>query len=164
MIEIRLLDSNVYKGRKLRFEYVTPGYLELNILDLSFCFEYKGFDEPQSRGFEDELLSDWLEKPILFGAFVDDELAGIIEGSMEQWNKRFRISNLLVFEPYRKQQIASRLLDHMMLEAKQVKARMIILETQSCNIPAIECYRKKDFTSLDSIPMLTQMKILACTK
>lgn len=145
MIEIRLLNIKEYQHKKLKFEYETPGYLELKQTSLTFTLTYQKYNTPQLKCFEDELVGEWLETPILFGAFVDDHLAGIIEGSKESWNNRFRISNLLVFKPYRQLHIGSTLLQKMIDYAKTLHTRMVILETQSCNIPAIKCYYQNGF-------------------
>ena len=112
---------------------------------LSFTLVYQKYTTPQLKCFEDELVGKWLETPILYGAFVDDNLAGIIEGSKESWNNRFRISNLLIFKPYRQLHIGSTLLQKMIEHAKTLNTRMVILETQSCNIPAIKCYYQNGF-------------------
>lgn len=144
-MEIKLLDNEKYKGEKYRFEYLTPGYYDLIVKDMTFNFVYKEFEEVQMKAFEDELLSDWLEAPVLYGAYLNDKLAGIIEGSIEEWNNRFRISNILVFEGYRNKQIGTKLIQYMDNVAKTMGARMIVLETQSCNVPAIHCYMKNGF-------------------
>lgn len=145
MIEIKPLNSANYKGKKYLFSYQTPGYYNLIAEEWSFRFLYEDFAEPQTRSFEDELIGDWLEKPVLFGAFENGALAGLIEGSMETWNNRFRISNIFVFEGYRQRQIGTQLMNHILYTAKKSNARMAVLETQSCNIPAIHFYLKMGF-------------------
>lgn len=145
MLEIRQLDPAEYKGRNYIFEYQTPGYYDLLINEWTFQFVYKEFNKIEERKFEDRLLRDWLEQPVLYGAFVDRVLGGIIEGSIESWNNRFRISNILIFEGYRKKHIGTALIEYMVMKAKEQKARMMVLETQSCNIPAIRCYLKNGF-------------------
>ena len=81
---------------------------------------YQKYTTPQLKCFEDELVGEWLETPILYGAFVDDNLAGVIEGSKESWNNRFRISNLLIFKPYRQLHIGSTLLQKMIEQPKHL--------------------------------------------
>ena len=141
-MEIKELDSKVYKGKTYHFKYVTPEYYDLHIEDMTFSFVYKEYEKPRENGFSDDLLGDWLEHPVLYGAFVNGELAGIVEGCLENWNNRFRISNILVFEDYRKHQVGTNLIQHMFKVAKEMAARMVVLETQSCNIPAIHFYMK----------------------
>lgn len=146
MIEIHKLNIDDYKGKKYTFEYITPGYYDLIAEDeFSFRFDYKRFSEPQNKSFVDELASDWLEKPILLGIFNNEQFAGFIEGSIETWNNRFRISNLMVFKEYRKQHLSVQLMNAITKEAKKYNVRMLVLEVLSCNVPAIQCYMKRGF-------------------
>lgn len=145
LIDIRPLDAQEFKGKKYQFKYQTPGYYDLIADQYSFEFVYKEFECMQKRGFEDELLGDWLEQPVLYGAYKGEQLAGLIEGSMETWNNRFRISNILVFDEFRNQNIGSEMMAFIFAKAKKMGARMVVLETQSCNIPAIRCYQKNGF-------------------
>lgn len=144
-MEIRRLDLEQYRGKKLRFEYQTPGYWELIAEKRAFRFEYRAFPQPKEHMFEDVLLQEWLEKPVLFGAFEGGELAGLIEGSIESWNNRFRISNLLVDWKYRKRGIGAALMARMLEEAAAQRARMAVLEVQSCNVPAMHLYERCGF-------------------
>ncbi len=145
MIEIRPLDLHEYKEKKYIFKYETTGYYALIPSPLSFQFILKEYEGVKIKSFEDELVGDWLEKPVLFGAFKQNIMVGFIEGSMETWNNRFRISNVLVFEEYRNCQVGALLMEHMCSFAQKQKARMVILETQSCNVAAIGFYLHKGF-------------------
>lgn len=97
------------------------------------------------QSFEDELVGKWLERLVLFGAFENGILTGFIEGSMEVWNNRFIISNILVFEEYRKSQVGTKLMKHILSLVHKFNSRMAVLETQSCNIPAINFYLRMGF-------------------
>lgn len=145
MMEIRVLNEKEYKHKEYDFIYETSGYYDLMMSDMSFQFVYTPFGYIQKKSFHDELLADWLEEPVLYGAFLDETLVGFIEGSMESWNQRFRISNILIFEGFRGMNIGSQLITHMLEVAKKQNARMVILETQSCNVPAIHCYQRNGF-------------------
>lgn len=61
----------------------------------------KYLDSKVKKSFLSELLADWLDNPICFGAFDDEKFLGFIEGSMETWNNRFRITNIWVDKAYR---------------------------------------------------------------
>lgn len=145
MIKIKSLDLVDYKGEKYVFAYQTKGYYDLLVSESTFQFVYKEYSELKTKSFQDELVADWLEQPVLFGAFKQNILAGFIEGSMEVWNNRFRISNILVFEEYRKSQIGTTLMEYILSFAHELNARMVVLETQSCNLPAIDFYTKNGF-------------------
>ena len=104
------------------------------------------FDAPEERSFNDTFYGDWLEDPIAYGAFEGERLIGFVEGSMETWNNRFRISNICVFEDAaRGSGVGTRLMAAIQQEAATRRARMIILETQTCNENAISFYKKNGF-------------------
>lgn len=91
-------------------------------------------------------FGEWLEQPIAFGAFENGRLIGYVEGSPESWNRRFRISNLCVFDPAKRSTGIGTLLMHTIPEAaSSFETRMLVLETQSCNENAIVFYRKNGF-------------------
>ena len=82
-----------------------------------------------------------------FGAFEGGRLIGYVEGSPESWNNRFRISNICVMEfSERSRGVGTALMKTIERSAEAAKARMLILETQSCNENAIAFYKKNGFT------------------
>ena len=46
---------------------------------------------------------------------------------------------------YRYSQVGTKLMKHILLLARKSNARMTVLETQNCNIPAIKFYTKMGF-------------------
>lgn len=98
------------------------------------------------KEFESILLEEWLEKPVLFGAEYDGKIVGFIELSHETRNNRLRVSNIYIDENYRKMGIGSELMKHAINFAKERKIRALVLETQSCNYPAISFYMKCGFS------------------
>ena len=83
---------------------------------------------------------------IAYGAFENNELIGYAEGSIESWNNRFRISNIRIFDKAKRNLgVGTKLINIMLEVAKSFKARMVVLETQSCNEPAIAFYKKHGF-------------------
>lgn len=92
-------------------------------------------------------FSEWLENPAAFGAFEDGKLIGFVEGSPETWNNRFRISNICIFDHTKRScGIGTMLMDAIQKTAASSGARMIVLETQSCNENAITFYKKNGFS------------------
>ena len=71
---------------------------------------------------------------------------GYLELSHETWNNRLRISNIWVAGDCRRQGIGSALMDAAVAEARRRGARSLVLETQSCNDPAIQFYRRHGFS------------------
>lgn len=144
-IEVKKLNVQEYRGTELIFEYVTTGYYDLAMNGLSYTFEYKKFDKPVQKRFTDQIASEWLDAPILYGAYIEEKRAGLLELNEETWNKRLRITNILVEKEYRNGGIGRMLIQKAIETARELHDRMVILETQSCNEAAIACYRKAGF-------------------
>ena len=130
MVEIMQLEKEAYAGKKFTARYRTGGYY-----DICAC----------ESGFRVNHIP--LEAPVAYGAFENEELIGFAEGSQESWNNRFRISNLCVFdETKRGMGVGTALMEAIQKAAVTSGARMIVLETQSCNETAIAFYRKNGFS------------------
>ena len=93
-MEIRPLDRETYAGKTFTARYRTNGYYDIRPSEMGFQMNYVPFAEPTERSFDDVFFGEWLEDPIAFGAFEGEKLVGYVEGSMEGWNNRFRISNI----------------------------------------------------------------------
>ena len=141
------MENAQYAGRRFTARYQTNGYYEITAAEGGFQIAYTPFEAPAARSFDDVMFGEWLEAPVAFGAFERDVLLGFAEGSMESWNNRFRISNLCVFDKAaRGQGIGSMLMARITEAARARGARMLVLETQSCNEAAIAFYRKNGFS------------------
>ena len=146
MVEIRSLDPAVYAGQKFTFRYETKGYYAITRTERGFDIAYEAFPEARQKGFTDTFFADWLDHPVAYGAFDGDKLIGFAEGALESWNNRFRISNIGVFDTaHRHAGVGNLLMDAIETEAVKSGARMVILETQTCNERAIAFYHKHGF-------------------
>ena len=145
-MEIRSMNKELFAGKKFTARYVTNGYYDIGTSEDGFFVRYVSFGAPVEKSFDDVFFGEWLEAPVAFGAFEGEELIGYVEGSPESWNRRFRISNICIFESSeRKGGIGTSLMETITAEAKSSGARMIVLETQSCNEAAIAFYKKNGF-------------------
>lgn len=145
-MEIVKLDKNIYAGKKFKAQYRTNGYFDIRSFDGTFTFKYVSFKKPIEKSFEDTFFGEWLENPIAYGAFENNKLIGYVEGSIESWNNRFRISNICIFDKTKRNLgIGTKLINIMLEVAKSFKARMVVLETQTCNESAIAFYKKYGF-------------------
>ena len=145
-MEIKKLDEKIYKGKKFISKYITNGYYDIIKTDIGFKIEYKSFERPTEMSFEDCMFNKWLEDPIAYGAFENNKLLGYVEGALEKWNNRYRISNICIFNnTYRHKGIGTILMNTILKDAKGSKARMVVLETQTCNENAIAFYQKNGF-------------------
>lgn len=145
-MEIQRLEKESYVGKKFTVHYQTNGYYDIYLFDQRFQMDYVPFESTIKKSFEDAFFSEWLEYPIAFGAFENEKLIGFIEGTLESWNNRFRISNICVFNnTMRHKGIGTLLMATIQKEAESLNARMIVLETQSCNEAAIAFYQQNGF-------------------
>lgn len=138
MVEIKKLAKEEYAGKEFTVQYQTKGYLDIQSTSEGFDIFYKLFPEPKEMSFSDTFFNEWLENPVAFGAFNGKQLLGYVEGTLEKWNNRYRISNLCVFDrSNRNKGIGSLLMEVILAEASKSGARMTVLETQTCNENAI---------------------------
>lgn len=143
---IKRLNKNDYAGKEFKVCYQTNGYYDIVPDKLGFKIQYVPFETCVSRSFTDEFFGEWLDNPTAYGAFEDEKLIGFVEGAIEQWNNRFRISNICIFEQTtRNSGIGTALMQTILAEAIKTNARMVVLETQSCNENAIRFYKKMGF-------------------
>lgn len=76
----------------------------------------------------------------------------MIELCPEAWANRIRVTELWVDKDHRGQGLGRRLIDLAKAQVKKRGARMLILETQSCNVNAIGFYLHE---GLDLVGVLT---------
>lgn len=139
------LEAAEWKGKKLTFSYRTNGYYTFDVRGWEFSLVFRPFEREREVSFEGALFEDFLESPAAFGAYLDGRLAGVIDFSLESWNDRFRINNLLVFDGFRRMGVGSALMREALRRGEASGARMAVLETQTCNVPAIAFYRRMGF-------------------
>lgn len=126
--------------------YNTCGYYDIVKNNNGFGIKYCKFATPKQMSFDEHFFNDWLDNPIAYGVFEANKLLGFVEGALEKWNNRYRISNICVFEEMQRNKgIGSLLMDTIVSVAVECNARMVVLETQSCNTKAIAFYKKHGF-------------------
>ncbi len=146
MIKILELDKKEYVGKEFVVKYKTRGYYDIQETESGFEINYKTFDVVKEMSFKDSFFGEWLDDPVAYGAFEDGHLLGFVEGALEKWNNRYRISNICVFDTEKRHTgIGTLLMETILKEATKSGARMVVLETQTCNENAIAFYKKNDF-------------------
>ena len=146
---IQKLNPKDYKGKEFSLKYFTTGYYDFEKTEEGFQITYKKFDNVTEMSFKDKFFNDWLEEPVAYGAFDGEKLLGYVEGTLEKWNNRYRISNICIFEEmFRNGGIGTQLMDIILQEARLSGARMAVLETQTCNENAIAFYKKHGFETI----------------
>ena len=143
---IKKLDYERFKGQKYQVEILSDRYLSIDPVEEGFDIGWVLSDEPLRMSINDTMLSDWLDHPTAYGAFEGDRLIGFVEGFLEKWNNRYRISNICVFDHAdRRCGVGMKLMEIIMDEAVRSGARMVVLETQTFNYMAISFYKKNGF-------------------
>jgi ribosomal protein S18 acetylase RimI-like enzyme len=80
-----------------------------------------------------------------YGAMDKGKLIGFILAVNRNWNNTMYIENLFVSEFHRGRGVGHKLIDQIKLVAKASGFRLIELETQNTNVPAIEFYLRQGF-------------------
>ncbi|WP_367357428.1 GNAT family N-acetyltransferase [Mesotoga sp.] len=87
------------------------------------------------------------EPPLTYGAFENCKELGLILFERE-WNNSLRIWDILVWEEYRQMEVGKKLMDAARDYAISANMRRLVLESQSCNYPAISFCLKYGFELL----------------
>jgi predicted N-acetyltransferase YhbS len=149
------LPKENWKGTIIPIEYKTEKYYDVlvNKTEKGFTIEIekKDFIEPvthtpEEYDFPDKLYEDHRENAYAWGVMVQDELVAAMETDPEIWSNRLRITELWVAEKYQKQGIGHALINMAKEQARRERRRAIILETQSCNVNAIDFYQHEGFS------------------
>jgi len=148
-LDITELDKTEYKNYPLHFQYQTDGYYDVDRNPnglFSIRLIRKSFGKVINKEFTDHLFQDYLENPSAFALRDGNKLIGYLEVAREGWHKRLRITNILIQPEYRDLGYGSTLMHLAKKIGQEEGMRELILETQSCNIKAIDFYLKHGFT------------------
>lgn len=134
---------------KLEYRYRTSSFYDLSICREAESWKIeltlKRLEKPLEKKDESELFREYVEEPRVFAAELDGEQIGWIEVGYQRWNNRMRVYQFLVKGEFRRKGVGTLLMKQAVKIAKEKKARMLILETQTCNVPAINFYLKHGF-------------------
>ncbi|MDY0236237.1 MAG: GNAT family N-acetyltransferase [Gudongella sp.] len=146
--EIKKLDES-YKGEELDFFYNSEFYYDIQKSyhedSINFRFVKKHFSTPIEKRFKTILMEDHYDNPILYGVIYKEKVVAYLEMVYEKWNNRMRITNILVEHDFRNKGIGKLLMEKAYEVSKNHGARAIVVETQSCNFPAINFYKVLEF-------------------
>ncbi len=156
--EIIHLPKEEWKGTLIYLKYTSDEYYDLEITESSESFQVKMVKKkfnkpvthsPEEYDFPDSLYQDHWENAEAYGIVSETggkkELLACIELCPEEWSNRLMITELWVSDSLQRQGIGTALMNLAKEQAKIQKRRAIILETQSCNVHAIDFYRKQGF-------------------
>ena len=143
-MKIISLDRQAYQGVVLHFNYTTDAYYDVLVEPqelFSVRLVKKQFPNPINKSFTGALFPDHLEDAHVFAAVDDNEqIVGYLEVGLEPWHQRLRLSEILVVEHARGQGVGTLLMNTAHEFAQACGCREVVLETQTCNVPAINFY------------------------
>ena len=149
--EIRELPREKYDYWELHYTYRSDYCYRAYVTDtdgeIAFRYVKERLDEPIFHDSYDTLYQEYWQNCTAFRYFENGETepSAYLEINREFWNSRLIITQLLVREDRRGKGIGTLLVENAKKIAAEEDFRMISLETQSCNVPAIEFYRKCGF-------------------
>lgn len=153
--EIIHLPKENWKDTTLPMGYTTEEFydvkLEKSTSGYSIQLARKKLSEPLTHSpeeddFPDQLYAKYYEHAFAWGIVMEDELIAAIETDPELWSNRLRITEIWVREDYRRKGIGHALMEIAKEQARKERRRCIILETQSCNVDALDFYHQEGFT------------------
>jgi len=122
---------------KLEYEYTTNQHYQVKISHTRKSWTAKltitPLPKPMQKQFTEQLFAEHVEEPRAFAATYKGEQIGWIQLGYEKWNNRMRVWELLIKKEHRHKGIGTQLMQHAIKLAKERGARMLVLETQSCN-------------------------------
>lgn len=152
------LPKEQWKNICIPMRYTTEEYFDVKIekADNGFRVDFvkTKLEEPISHypeeyDFPDKLYQEHWEKAFAWGIVEENEgkedLVACIETCPEEWSNRLMITELWVHEKLRRKSIGHALMEIAKQQANLEHRRAIILETQSCNVPAISFYLQEGF-------------------
>jgi ribosomal protein S18 acetylase RimI-like enzyme len=114
--------------------------LELVVLDKPYVKRWGRDDE-----LEDEVYPKALSQGLSLGVYLDGELVALAITEKREWNETLWLWEFHVDAARHGQGIGRRLMQALERRAQAAGLRMIALETQNTNVPAIRFYRALGF-------------------
>ena len=154
-LKIQELSKENWKGTLLPVSYLSDYYYDIWIEKTEDGFHIpikkKQFEStfrhlPEDGEYPDRLYEDWWENARAFGIVEDGTLLAAIEICPEEWSNRLLITELFVGEEIRGQGYGRKLIDLAKTITIQNKYRVLMLETQSSNVNAVDFYLHEGFT------------------
>jgi ribosomal protein S18 acetylase RimI-like enzyme len=156
MIEIQpLAERQIDSLKQIITGYTSPGRYVVTYSDsptqTSFNLTFQRLDKPhvvQYHHLDDETLAryrDGLQHGFSFGAFAQDDLAGVLLAEPQAWNKSLWVWEFHVHEAMRGRGIGRQLMETAAQKAQAAGLRTMVCETQNTNATAVHVYRRLGF-------------------
>ena len=152
--QIEYLPAERWKGTPVPLEYTTEYYYDVALSRTATGYDIpivrRRFETPVTHtqaewGYPDSLYRPWWEGAEAYGIVEGDALLAVIEVCQETWSKRMVVTELWIAPGLRGQGWGRRLMELAQRRTVEAGCRALILETQSCNVNAVEFYRHMGF-------------------
>jgi ribosomal protein S18 acetylase RimI-like enzyme len=155
MIDLRTLTK--FRGEDV--ERLVPGYTshEKYIVtrsempdEVTFSLKRVTLEQPYIKVFPSEaylypMYAEYVAAGTSLGAYDGDALVGIAIAEAQTWNQTLWIWEFGVQMEYRREHIGLRMMDELAARSRAVGLRIIVVETQNTNGPAIRFYQRAGF-------------------
>jgi ribosomal protein S18 acetylase RimI-like enzyme len=150
MVNIRRIDPKNYPfGKQVFYQYTSEKYYDVQVETCmngwNFSLREQVFEIPFEKNLEEEIFDSHKEGSEVYVSEHNGEESGIIVMQHMEWNRTLLIHNLYVAQQFKRKGIGSALLAVAQKRAHELGVRMITLETQTSNYPAIQFYLKNGF-------------------
>ena len=153
--EIQKLERDTWKGTMLPVDYTSAEYYDISVNRTGSGFqipiEKKPFEHvfthrSEDGEYPDRLYEDWWEGAEAYGIVENGELLGAVEICPEEWSNRLLVTELFVHEKLRGRGYGHRLISLAKDLTVERNYRVLMLETQSSNVNAVDFYLHEGFT------------------
>ncbi len=114
--------------------------LELKPLEKPYVKRWEPSDAEEEKRYQQYAAGGYS-----LGAYDGDQLVGLVVTEPRRWNRTLFIWEFHVAESHRRRGIGRQLMEAVVDKARQAGFRIVALETQSTNLPAITFYRAAGF-------------------
>lgn len=128
-----------YNVHKVETREQTRITMELVVLDQPYVKTWPVLDDDVER------YRRVVRQELSLGAYVDGQLVGVAIAERRDWNRTLWVWEFHVAETRQMMGVGRQLMDTLANRASRDGLRVMVCETQSTNVPAIEFYRKVGF-------------------
>lgn len=144
------LDRENYDYFELHYRYTTAEHYTVAVGDgkdaMSLTLTREPYAVPRVMENTDTLYQDyWTDAEAYAVCGKSGEVLGYVEFAPEEWNSRLRMTQLLVLPEYRGTGAGKFMVNFVKQTAAERGYRVIVLEAQNYNVPAIDFYRSQGF-------------------
>ncbi|MFY0742770.1 GNAT family N-acetyltransferase [Solibacillus silvestris] len=150
MLTVRQIHKKNYPmGKKVFYNYTSEKYYEIYMEATqngwNFSLTKKQFEIPFEKNIEEEIFDPQKNGSEFYVSETNGEESGVLVIQHMEWNNTLLIHNLYVDNRFKRQGIGNALFELTKKRACELGVRMITLETQTSNYPAIQFYLKNNF-------------------